>query len=222
MAVAHERLLRDVADLTDDDVRGPSRLPGWSVGHVLAHLARNADGFTRMVLAAAEGTIERQYPGGVAQRAQDIEAGAGRPASVHVADIERSMVDLTAAFAGLDDAAWRRGVGIVTVGERRIADMPFRRWREVEVHHADLGRESFTFADWSTPYVEREMLETLGSLADRLHTGTALRIEFVDHPEVVSIGDGESASVRGTRREVLAWLIGRDHRPDLPELAPWS
>jgi len=32
---------------TDADVRAPSLLPGWTRGHVLSHIARNADGITR-------------------------------------------------------------------------------------------------------------------------------------------------------------------------------
>lgn len=43
-------LLRDTISVTDDQWRGgPSRLPGWSRGHVATHLARNADAFTRLV-----------------------------------------------------------------------------------------------------------------------------------------------------------------------------
>jgi maleylpyruvate isomerase len=221
LAAAHQGLLRDLSDLTSGDVGAPSRLPGWSVGHVLTHLARNADGFTRMVLAAAAGRVGHQYPGGVEQRARDIEAGARRPASDQIADIERSIAELTNAFARLDDELWRRGVGVVTVGERRLVDMPFRRWREVEVHHVDLGRPSFTFTDWSAPYVERELAETLGAVADRLPGSLGLRIEFVDVDDVVTIGGAEIVPVRGTRREVLAWLIGRADRPDVPELGPW-
>ena len=41
---ASERVSVTIADLTDDGARGPSRLPGWTRGHVLTHLGRNADG----------------------------------------------------------------------------------------------------------------------------------------------------------------------------------
>nr|WP_254126579.1 maleylpyruvate isomerase N-terminal domain-containing protein [Amycolatopsis sp. CA-230715] len=41
---AAERLPRSVRRLGDADVRAPSALPGWSRAHVLAHLARHADG----------------------------------------------------------------------------------------------------------------------------------------------------------------------------------
>src|SRR5215470_13410940 len=38
---AHARLLARANRLAEDQVRAPSRLPSWSVGHVLAHLARS-------------------------------------------------------------------------------------------------------------------------------------------------------------------------------------
>ena len=40
---AQVRLEVAIARLDDRDVRRASSLPGWTVGHVLTHLARNAD-----------------------------------------------------------------------------------------------------------------------------------------------------------------------------------
>ena len=48
---AHARLLDAIAELGDDDVRRPSLLPDWSIGHVLTHLARNADSHLHMLEA---------------------------------------------------------------------------------------------------------------------------------------------------------------------------
>ena len=222
LAAAEARLLHDLAALTDDEVAAPSLLPGWTVGHVITHLTRNADGFTRMAMAAAQGQVGHQYPGGLDQRSRDIEAGATRPASEQLDDLRRSVEDLTAAFGRLGPDAWREGIGIAPTGERRVADMPFRRWREVEVHHADMGRPSFGYDDWSEAYVERELAETLDTLAGRLPDQVALRIDFEDVPDVVAIGDGDAVTVSATRRWVLAWLLGRVDAPDLPELGPWG
>jgi maleylpyruvate isomerase len=36
---AHARLVARVEQITDEQVRSPSRLPGWTVAHVLTHLA---------------------------------------------------------------------------------------------------------------------------------------------------------------------------------------
>ncbi|MEV7393377.1 maleylpyruvate isomerase N-terminal domain-containing protein, partial [Streptomyces sp. NPDC091215] len=43
-------LLETAARFTDADVRAPSLLPGWSRGHVLTHVARNADGGRNLLI----------------------------------------------------------------------------------------------------------------------------------------------------------------------------
>ncbi|HEV3353003.1 MAG TPA: maleylpyruvate isomerase N-terminal domain-containing protein, partial [Acidimicrobiales bacterium] len=81
VADAHRRLIERIRDLSDDEARKPSLLPDWSVGHVLTHLARNADSHVRRADAAVAGVVVDQYPGGYDSRAAEIEAGASRPAS---------------------------------------------------------------------------------------------------------------------------------------------
>ncbi|MEU6967194.1 maleylpyruvate isomerase N-terminal domain-containing protein [Kitasatospora aureofaciens] len=81
-------LLRTAARLCDADVRAPSLLPGWSRGHVLTHLARNADGGRRLLSWARTGVPTPEYPG-LAERDARIEAGAGRGAAELVADRAR-------------------------------------------------------------------------------------------------------------------------------------
>jgi maleylpyruvate isomerase len=53
----------------------PSRLPDWTVGHVLTHLARNADSMVR-VLAAAERGAARGRPR-CRRAGHDLAVGAG-------------------------------------------------------------------------------------------------------------------------------------------------
>jgi maleylpyruvate isomerase len=136
---AHATLLAAVADLTDDVARGPSRLPGWSVGHVLTHLARNADSVVWRLEGAALGELRDQYPGGLEQRAGDIEAGAGRPAAELVADVRLSARTVERVMADLPPGAWdavsRTSKGVVEDSR----DAVLSRWREVVVHHGDLG-----------------------------------------------------------------------------------
>ncbi|MET0910545.1 MAG: maleylpyruvate isomerase N-terminal domain-containing protein, partial [Ilumatobacteraceae bacterium] len=47
------------------DAELPSLLPGWTRGHVLTHIARNADSFVRLLEAAGRGEVVTQYAGGV-------------------------------------------------------------------------------------------------------------------------------------------------------------
>jgi maleylpyruvate isomerase len=219
---AQTTLCERIAGLTDDEARRPSLLPDWTVGHVLTHLARNADSITRVFDAANAGDIGDQYPGGASQRRADIEAGAVRPAADLVADVREACDRLEQAWTGTTDAAWAMGSGRMMSGEMPLADIVFRRWREVEVHHADLGLE-FTWQDWSLEYVDLELELSARNLALRIPENLALRIEPSDAIGVwiVEPVPLERTVVRGTRHELLAWILGRVDRPDWPELAPW-
>lgn len=62
ITTATEHLLTTTATLSDADMHDPSLLPGWSRGHVLTHLARNADGGTRLLTWARTGTPSAEYP----------------------------------------------------------------------------------------------------------------------------------------------------------------
>ncbi len=191
---AHGRLVANADLLTDNQVRAPSRLPGWSVGHVLTHLARNAQGHASRLEAALVGEDLPRYPGGSSQRDADIVAGAGRSAAELASDLARAARRLEEVWASSAAAGWPHA-------ELRGHDSwptrasPSRRLREVEVHHADLGL-GYEPADWPDEYVEWELPMLLATLARRL-------------------------PVAGDRRDLLVWLMGR--RPDLPSvrLDPW-
>lgn len=190
--------------LTDDVVRRPSLLPEWSVGHVLTHLARNAESHARMLVAARLGQVGEQYPGGFAARAADIEAGSGRGASALVADVVASAAELADAWAAMSDEAWA-GTGRTPERDVPVAELPFHRWREVEVHRADLGL-GFSWHEWSDDYVEAELARTLPGAAERTPDGRPVEL---------------AADV--DRRHVVAWLLGRAAPPaGMPQLTPWQ
>ncbi len=192
---SHRRLLHAVGGLDDDAVRAPSRLEGWSVGHVLTHLARNADSHTRMLGAALAGEAVEQYTGGHRERAAAIEAGAGRGAPALVEDLARSTADLETAWAAMTPAAWD-GHGLARGNPWPCRSMPHARWREVEIHFVDMGI-GHEVADWPEAYVRRELPRLLATLPGRLPDG-------------------------GERRRLLAWLVGRAPDPGRLELERWE
>jgi maleylpyruvate isomerase len=136
---AQAALLASLDGLSDDAARAPSLLPGWTVGHVLTHVARNADSVVWRLEGAAVGELRDQYPGGLAQRRRDIEAGAGRPVSDLVLDVRTTAAAVEHVLADLPAAAWdapsRTSRGVVESSR----DAVLSRWREVVVHHGDLG-----------------------------------------------------------------------------------
>ena len=200
---SHARLRETLAGLADVDARRASLLPGWTVGHVLTHLARNADSHIRMLEGAGRGEVADQYPGGHERRDSDIEAGAGRPAVELVADVVESAGRLEEMWAATPAEVRRTGRGRVIGGTWPLAELPFRRWREVEVHHVDLGL-TYRIQDWPDAYVEAELARALPSLDARLPAGARVDVASVD------------------RRRLLAWIIGRASGPDLPPLSPWT
>jgi maleylpyruvate isomerase len=144
---ATERLLAAAAALDNAAVAEPSRLPGWSRGHVLAHLARNADAL-RNVLAGLP-----MYESAEARNA-DIERDARRPAAAQLADVRASAADFRARTALPAD--WSRTVTLRNGVTESAARIPFRRWAEVALHHVDLdvGHE---LGDLPAEFTEREI-----------------------------------------------------------------
>lgn len=129
------------------DPTRPSRLPGWTIGHVLTHVARNADGHRSMLDGLP------QYPHGVEGRHADIEAGAGRAWGELVADVATTCAALDAQWAVHAD--WS-GTATMMMGERPMHLLPLLRQREVEVHRADLGL-GYEFTDLPADYVRRDL-----------------------------------------------------------------
>jgi maleylpyruvate isomerase len=192
VARAHVAVLETLRTLRDHQVGQPSRLPDWTVGHVATHLARNAEGQLRMVRGAMNGEVAAMYPGGRAQRTADIEAGAARSAGELLDDVSRTAAALEQAWAEMTPEAWA-GEGAMVAGPIAAADIPFLRWREVVVHHADLGLD-YSWADWDDEYVRLD-LGRMGMLwASRKPMG------MTELPR-------EALAVEPRRR--LAWLLGR-------------
>jgi maleylpyruvate isomerase len=136
---AQASLEGSLVGLDDATARSASLLPGWSVGHVLTHIARNADSVVWRLEGAARGERRDQYPGGLEQRRDDIEAGAVRPADELVADVRASSAAVVRVTAELPDEAWDAPSRTARGAVEPSRDAIFSRWREVVVHHGDLG-----------------------------------------------------------------------------------
>jgi maleylpyruvate isomerase len=206
---AQQRFLALVHELDDAGVAAPCLLPGWSVGHLLAHVARNADSHTLRAEAAARGEVVDQYPGGFEGRAAEIEAGAARAAAEQRVDLETSAERMAAAWAIVPDGAWSNVTRDVGGRERPLGQLPGRRWQELEVHAVDLGL-GVTHRDWADDFVEVWLPRLRAELPGRVEPGT--------DPDAVA---AQAAAALDPRDE-LAWLYGRLDRPDLPPLRAWS
>jgi maleylpyruvate isomerase len=189
---AHRALEAHLSMLTDEQVAAPSLLPDWSVGHVVTHIARNADGVRLMLEGALRGEMAPQYPGGLEQRTADIAAGSVRGAAGLQADIRATNQRLEAAFEAMTDEAWQ-GLGQSVVGTVAVAELPVRRWRETVVHHADLGLD-YTWRDWPAEYVRIEL---------------RLQIMLWNSRQPMGLTGLPAEALAVDDRKRLAWLLGR-------------
>ncbi|MDX3518123.1 maleylpyruvate isomerase family mycothiol-dependent enzyme [Streptomyces scabiei] len=196
---ATDRLLTAAAGLDNAAVTEASRLPGWTRGHVLAHLARNADALVNVF----EG---RPMYASAGARDADIERDAPRPLKEQLADV-RDSADRFQDAAALP-ADWTRTVELRNGVTDSAARVPFRRWIEVEIHHVDLGI-GYELEDLPPEFTERE----IGFLVDRFtgHPGVP-HTRVTDGTRAWTTGgaaSGSAVTVTGTAPELLGWLAGR-------------
>jgi maleylpyruvate isomerase len=216
------QLFRSLERLTDDLARAETALPGWTRGHVLTHLARNADAHLRVSDAALDGLFYSMYEGGDEARNRGIEEGAGRPASVLARDVRTTAARLEAHWNQIADKEWdlpsEKTDG--NVPPRKISDRVALRWREVEVHHVDLAL-GYTPANWSQAYVNLDLPVIINAMPAKATKDTPRLMSWFLRDD--STGNAWIVSARGIRpgvgsathtlhapgHSLLAWLLGR-------------
>src|SRR5436190_12582163 len=130
VGAATDRLLATAAALSDARAREPSLLPGWSRGHVLTHVARNADGLANLLTWAHTGVVTPQYANRE-QRDTEINAGARRDWDALIADIRESAERFARVAEQLSPAEWAVHLETAPGQRTEVALIPWRRLREV-------------------------------------------------------------------------------------------
>lgn len=224
MVVASTRFLGALSDLTDDDMRAASLLPGWTRGHVVTHVARNADALCNLLHWAESGQEHYMYDS-PEQRDADIEAGAGRSAHDLRVDAAASAGRFMQAINELDvrheDNLVARAPGAPTFPAREVAPM---RLIEIQVHHADLNI-GFGHQDWDTDFCELLLSPVLADRAD----GPAMVLRATDTGNVWKFGvQGQGPTIEGPACDLAWWVIGRGDGSGLtsdsdvlPQLSKW-
>ncbi|MFC7494014.1 MULTISPECIES: maleylpyruvate isomerase family mycothiol-dependent enzyme [unclassified Nocardioides] len=200
---ATRRLVRTVDALPDHAYAEPSGLPGWSRGHVVAHLALNAEGLAGALTGVVEGSPVPMYRSQEA-RDGDIDALADAGPAVLRSRLLGACTDLADA---IDAVPGDEGRTLLerTPGRRafHVDEVPWMRLREVEIHHADLGA-GYTHEQWSTPFV----VQLLDDMSDREPAAPAFSVRATDLDRTWAPGDGGPV-VSGTASELAWWLTGR-------------
>jgi maleylpyruvate isomerase len=197
---ATDRLLTAVAKLDNAALAEESLLPGWSRGHVLAHLSRNADALVN-VLAGRP-----MYESGEARDA-DIERDAPRPLDAQLADLRATHEGFLAETGR--DQDWSRTVELRNGVTDLASNVPFRRLVEIELHHVDLN-VGYELSDLPEEFTDRE----IAFLADRWSGRPGVppvTLTLSDGGPVARTGgtEGTPVTLSGPKDELLGWLAGR-------------
>jgi maleylpyruvate isomerase len=227
-------LIATAEQFDDEAVREPSLLPGWTRGHVLTHLARNADALVRLLTWAATGVETPMYASNTV-RDEEIEQGAGRTAGELAADVREASERFAVQAARLSPEQWREQIAGRRGGPQPAAWLPWWRLEEILVHHVDLG-VSYSPAHWPQSFTEPELDLIAQRYANPVFTpeSPSFRVHAEDVDKVYGIcadpADEQTPLVHGPSAALVAWLIGRSkgdglnaepHGP-LPQPPTWK
>jgi maleylpyruvate isomerase len=225
MRTGEEAVAEAVRGLDDPAIAEPSRLPGWTRGHVVTHLARNADALRNLLDWGRTGVDHPMYPSRQA-RAADIEAGASRPAPEQRADLRAAAARLADELDAYPPSRWDVQVRGGTTGRiMPVREVPWLRVRELWLHVVDLD-VGVPLSAMPDGVAERLCAENLASYAARDDVpGVVVTVLPGGRP--TRLGGGSAVEVRGTARDLVGWLTGRsrdvptvDGSP-APVLPPW-
>lgn len=218
-------LLLALADrLTDDDLREPSALPGWTRAHVVGHLARNAEALGRLAAWARTGVPTPMYTGRE-QRAAEIESSAALPPAALRQDLKSTAADLEDALATLDATTWQTQVRSALGRAIPAAEIPWMRVREVWLHAVDL-RAGTTITGLPAMLIDTLLDDVTGMLTSRPECPSVL-LAPVDRDRTWRLGPAteEPVVVQATAARLLTWVAGRANGAELTSasltLPPW-
>lgn len=215
---ATTELLATVETLDDAALAAPSALPGWTRGHVLAHLSRNADSLVNLLLWAHTGVETPQYAS-AALRDADIEAGAPRPLAEQRTDLAESANRFTGMAGVLSAEQWQVEVRTRQGTPIEANRIPWMRLQEVLIHHVDLGA-GYTPARWPADFVA-ELLGEAAADMGRRQLARPFGIRASDTGFTAVLGTGEPDRViEAPAAALLAWLLGRGADESLPASLP--
>lgn len=220
-----ELFTASLAHVSDQQLAGPTDLPGWTGKHVLAHVCANAEALLNLVHWARTGEVTPMYSSPT-QRNEDIEAGALTEAADLRDWYARSTAALAEGIGSLTDEEW--GHEVVTAQGRTVqaTELPWMRSRELMIHAIDLG--GIGFPDLPADFSAALVADIVGKRS-RTPEHPAVRASATDASVVAEIpGAGDPIVVSAPLAELTAWLAGRPGAPatdadghDLPTLPAW-
>ncbi|BBG03835.1 MULTISPECIES: maleylpyruvate isomerase family mycothiol-dependent enzyme [Pseudonocardia] len=203
---------RQLEELRDTELAGPSRLPGWSRAHVAAHVGLNARALTRLCSWARTGVPNPMYAS-PQQRGSEIDLGATLPVRAirHLSD--HAAVHLDVEWRDLEPEQWTNEVVTAQGRTVPVGETVWMRIREVWLHAVDLGNGG-RVADFPAMVVDG-LLDDLIAVwrRKRVPGSPGLVLDPTDRDRVLALDPGsagpDDTTVRGTAVDLVAWGTGR-------------
>lgn len=223
IARADQALVRTVDALSDHEYAEPSQLPGWTRGHVVAHLALNAEGLAGVLHGAHIGRPQPMYATPEARDADIAELATAEPT-----ELRERFLAATARFGealeAMSESDWDGRFERTPGGpDFALGNAVLMRLREVEIHHADLDA-GYSAEDWPQDF--RTIL--LESMTKRPYPAP-FSVRPTDLDGTWHYGEGGGGPiVSGTSAALGWWLTGRgagegltSDSGALPEVESW-
>ncbi|HEX3713727.1 MAG TPA: maleylpyruvate isomerase family mycothiol-dependent enzyme [Trebonia sp.] len=202
-----QRLLADVAGLSEEALAGPTALPGWSRRYLVSHIAANADALRNLVHWARTGEERRMYAS-TEQREADIAAGSRLPLAELRAWVVSSAGELAAELGALPGAAWDAKVITAQGLTRPASEIPWMRGREVYIHGIDLGAGT-RWTDLPGSFLAA-LLDEVTARRSANGGGPALAVAATDSGQTWEVtGAGAPVPVSAPLADLAAYLTGR-------------
>jgi maleylpyruvate isomerase len=202
---------RKLNELTDDELDGGTRLPGWTRRHIVAHVGYNARAIARLIEWAGTGVETPMYSSPEA-RGEEIEFGATLSPIALRNLFDHSAVHLSVEWRDLADADWSNEVRTAQGRTVPASETAWMRTREVWMHAVDLDNGA-TFKDIPAPVLERLLKDITAAWRTRgSDTGLLIKVTGAENGTDLTFGDTSAADptiVSGLLPAVVEWAAGR-------------
>jgi maleylpyruvate isomerase len=227
-----DEIVAALGGLSEQDLRAPSELDGWSRLTIACHLRYGAEALCRMTKEALAGRPTSFYPAGRSdQRPGTLAPWPGETVSDVLQSLATHSEELKRVWASAKSTDWdltvREPRENSDLGPLALARLPLSRLTEVEVHGSDLGVH---LKDWSDYFVETALPFRLDWLNVRRSNHRAVDdgvqgswlLVATDGPTYLITVSGAavrsipsdtnstaSVVIEGSTRDLLAMLLGR-------------
>ena len=199
-------LSQRLAELTDDELDGPTLLDGWTRRHLVAHIGYNAAALCRLMDWAATG-VETPMYASTERRAQEITEGATLGPAALRNLFAHTVSRLDEKWRNLPESAWQAQVRTAQGRLVPAEETAWMRTREVWIHAVDLGNGG-RFGDFPEVVLE-SLLDDIVGMWRKKDLGAGLVLDVEGRAPVV-VKDAEvTHKVQGSLASEVRWAAGR-------------